>query len=358
MKRKWRVAVIANIKNENLFHSSDLPPDAYAEFERIETVHRIRNVIETDGHETRLLLADKSLPRTLEEFKPDICFNDAGGLWGEAREAQTPAMLEMLQIPYTHSRILANAIALDKTLTKRIWRDHGLPVAHFQEFITGEEPRAPELAFPLFVKPVREGSGMGIDMNSIVNSETDMRKRVQYIIATYKQPALVETFLPGREFTVGQIGGLHARQFSRHPEWYNADGFHQPPVLELDATNAATPGIYSYAAKSHLPGEKGAPEYICPTDIEPELERKLQHIGLQAHRALGALDISRADIRLDVEGNPQLMEINPLPGLTPGYSDICIQTAAEGICYDDLILEILYLAAGRWGLLEPRKQAI
>ena len=351
-KQKWRVAVVSNLKDESILHSPDLPPDAYADFDSLETVRIIQNALETDGHETKLLLADTSLPRVLEEYKPDICFNDAEGIQGDAREAQTPAMLEMLAIPYTHSRVLTHAIALDKVLTKRIWRDHGLPVAPFQEFVTGQEPLASELEFPLFVKPAREGSGMGIDDNSTVTDEKRLRERVRYIISTYKQPAIVETFLPGNEYTVGQIGGPYARRFSRHPEWYSADGFHHFPVLELDAINAATPGIYSYAAKSKLPGEKGAPEYICPTIIEPELERKLLHIGLQAHLALGALDVSRVDVRLDSNGEPQLMEINPLPGLTPGYSDLCIQAAAEGILYEDLILEILYLAAGRWGLLE------
>jgi D-alanine-D-alanine ligase len=352
MKNKWRVAILANIKDENLLHSLNLPPDASGEFESMETVRLMRNIIESDGHKTELLLADRSLPRALEEYQPDICFNDAGGLRGDAREAQTPAILEMMGIPYTHSRILTNAISLDKTLTKRIWRDHGLPVAPFQEFATGEESRNPTLEFPLFVKPTREGSGMGIDNQSIVLDEKQLRERVRYIIATYKQPALVETYLPKREFTVGQIGGPDAVRFSRHPEWYDSEGYHQMPVLELDSSNAATPGLYSYAAKAKRPGEKGAPEYICPTTLEPDLERKLLCIGLQAHIVLGALDVSRVDIRLDADGNPQLMEINPLPGLTPGYSDLCIQAAAEGILYEDLILEILYLAAGRWRLLE------
>lgn len=351
IKPKWRVAILANIKDKNLLHLLDLPSDAYGEFESMETVRLMRNIIEADGHETNLLLADKSLPRALEEYQPDICFNDAGGLRGDAREAQTPAILEMLGFPYTHSRILTNAIALDKTFTKRIWRDHNLPVAPFQELVIGDEALDPKLQFPLFVKPAREGSGMGIDDNSTVLDEIQLRERVRYIISTYKQPALVETFLPGNEYTVGQIGGLHAKRFSRHPEWYREDGYHQMPVLELDTINAATPGIYSYAAKAKLPGEQGAPNYICPTDIEPDLEGELLHLGLQAHVALGALDISRVDIRLDANGNPQLMEINPLPGLTPGYSDLCIQAAAEGILYEDLILEILYLAAGRWGLL-------
>lgn len=352
MKRSWRVAVLANTKNENLPQSPDLPPDAYGDFDSIQTIELIRKTIESDDHDTRFILADENLPYALKEYNPDICFNYAEGIWGDAREAQTPSLLEMLNIPYTGSRLLTNGIALDKTLTKRIWRDLGLPVAPFQEFSTGEESLAPELHFPLFIKPAREGSGMGIDNNSIVLTESELRERVKYIIATYKQPALVETFLPGNEYTVGQVGGSYAKRFSRHPEWYDESGFHQMPVLELDSLNSATPGIYSYAAKAELPGERGAPEYICPTVIEPELERDLLHIGLQAHIALNALDVSRVDIRLDTNGKPCLLEINPIPGLTPGYSDICIQAAAEGIKHEELVLEILYLAAGRWGLLE------
>lgn len=354
-KHKWRVAVIANIKDKNLLSSPDLPPDAYAEFDGIETIRLIQSAIETDGHKTKFLIADKSLPRALEEYKPDICFNIAEGIQGDAREAQAPAILELLGISYTHSRVLTNAIALNKTLTKRVWRDHGLPTASFQEFATGEESLLPELTFPLFVKPDCEGTGMGIDEHSIVHSEAEMRERIKYIIATYKQPALVESYLPGREFTVGLLGGPHTQLFSRHPEWYNTSGFHQMPILELDSADAATPGIYSFAAKAELPGEKGAPKYLCPANIDPNLEIKLQHISLQAHVALGTLDVSRVDIRLDKDNNPQLTEINPFPGLTPGYSDICIQSAAEGIAYEDLILEILYLAAGRWGMLEPHE---
>jgi len=174
-KRKWRVAVVLNIKDESIFLAPGLPPDAFGDFDSRETVRTIQNAIETDGHETRLLLADKTLPKALEEYQPDICSNDAEGTQGDAREAQTPAMLEMLNFPYTGSRILTNAIALDKTMTKRIWRDHGLPVAPFQEISTGEETVSPALNFPLFVKPAREGSGMGIDENSIVHSEKNCR---------------------------------------------------------------------------------------------------------------------------------------------------------------------------------------
>ena len=353
-KRFWRVAVLANIKDENIPKPEGVPPDAFADFDHIETIQSIQKAIETDGHETTFITADENLPYSLKEYGPDICFNIAEGLGGDAREAQVPALLEMLRIPYTGSRVLTNAIALDKTLTKRIWRDRRLPVAPFQEFTTGDEPLRPELKFPLFVKPAREGTGMGVDMKARVETEAEMRERAKYVINSYQQPALVETFLPGREFTVGQLGRKDAKLFSRHPHWYDSDGFHRLPILELKTDKSATPGIYSHAAKAQQLGEKGAPEYICPAQLEPELEKKLHHLALRGHNLLFGTDVSRVDFRLDAEGQPRLIEINPLPGLTPGYSDLCLQAAAEGISYEDLILDILYLAAGRWGLLAPR----
>lgn len=354
MKRYWKIAVIANIKDESLPKPEGVPPDAFADFDHIDTIDAIRGALESDGHQTIFIQADADLPYALREEKPDICFNIAEGLGGDAREAQVPALLEMLRIPYTGSRVLTNGISLDKTLTKRIWRDRRLPVAPFQEFNTGEEALRTDLEFPLFVKPAREGTGMGVDMNAIVNNEKELRERAQYIINTYQQPALVETFLPGREFTVGILGRADARLYSRHPEWYEKDGFHRFPVLELDSSRSVTPMVYSQAAKSKEVGEEGAPGYFCPAHIEPELERKLKYYALRAHQLLNALDVSRTDIRLDKDGNPRVLEINTLPGLTPNYSDLCLQSKAEGIRYEDLILEILYLGASRWGMVEPR----
>ena len=357
MKRYWKVAILANIKDEAKPKPEGVPPDAFADFDHIETIDSIRGAIETDGHQTVFIQADENLPFALKEEKPDICFNIAEGLGGDAREAQVPALLEMMKIPYTGSRVLTNGISLDKTLTKRIWRDRRLPVAPFQEFNVGDEPLRPELEFPLFVKPAREGTGMGVDTNAIVNNEKELRERTDYIVNTYQQPALVETFLPGREFTVGILGRADAKLYSRHPEWYEKDGFHRFPILELDMTRSVTPKVYSQEAKSKDVGAEGAPGYICPADIEPELEKKLKYFALRAHFLLFALDVSRTDIRLDSQGNPRVMEINTLPGLTPNYSDLCLQSAAEGIRYEDLILEILYLGASRWGMVEPREVA-
>ena len=354
MKRYWKIAVLANIKDESKPKPEGVPPDAFADFDHIETIDSIRVALETDGHQTVFIQADADLPFALKDVRPDICFNIAEGLGGDAREAQVPALLEMFQIPYTGSRVLTNGISLDKTLTKRIWRDRRLPVAPFQEFTIGDEPLRPELKFPLFVKPAREGTGMGVDPKAIVKNEKELRERAMYIINTYQQPALVETFLPGREFTVGVMGRHDAKLFSRHPEWYEKDGFHRFPVLELDSSRSVTPNIYSQASKAKEVGEEGAPDYVCPANIDPELEKKLKHFALRAHQLLYALDVSRTDIRLDEEGNPRLLEINTLPGLTPGYSDLCLQAKAEGIRYDDLILEILYLGASRWGMVAPR----
>lgn len=348
--RPWRVAVIANVKGETT-HPHDGPPDAGAEFDRIETIEAIRSAIESDGHVTSFIQADSNLPDRLKEFVPDICFNIAEGMGGDAREAQVPALLELLNIPYTASRVLANAIALDKTMTKRVWRDMGLPTAAFQQFETGDEPVSEHLRYPLFVKPAREGTGMGMDGDSIVYNEKQLRKRVRKTIKMYHQPALVEDYLPGREFTIGVLGRPDAAQYSRHPEIYDADGFHRFPALEVEASRSITPGVYGNLAKSLHQGDAGIPEFLCPADITPSLAAKLHDLAKRAHTAINAVDVSRVDFRLDADGEPRLIEINSLPGLSPGFSDLCVIAQAGGLSYQELILEILYLGASRFGLL-------
>jgi D-alanine-D-alanine ligase len=344
------VGVIANVKGETPLPVNG-PADAGAEFDRSDTIQAIREAIESDGHNTVFLPADSNLPLALHDIRPDICFNIAEGLGGDGREAQAPATLEMLGIPYTASRVTANAISLDKTLTKHIWRDRHLPVAPFQEFSSAVEPLRPSLHYPLFVKPAREGTGMGIGLEAVVHNRSELRERVAWVIDTYRQPALVEAFLPGREFTVGVLGGLEAAAVSRKPYLYGPDGFHRFPVLEIESRNSVTPGVYGNAAKSKYFSDPGVPGFICPADLEPDLEEQLNLLARRSHQAIGALDVSRVDIRLDAEGKPCLLEINTLPGMTPDFSDLCVIAGAEGLTYTDLVLEILYLAAGRWGLL-------
>jgi D-alanine-D-alanine ligase len=348
---RWLVAVLANVKGETDL-PADSPPDAGAEFDRSETIQAIRQAIEAAGHRTVFIPADSELPHAIKEIRPDICFNIAEGVRGDGREAQVPAALEMMGIPYTASQVVANAISLEKTLTKRLWRDANLPVTPFQEFLSVEDTlRRPGLHYPLFVKPSREGTGMGVDLGAVVQDEAELRERVAWVLETYRQPALVETFLPGREFTIGVLGRRDFPSFSRRPDLYGPDGFHRFPVLEIESHRSVTPGVYGYKAKSKDMWESGAPAYFCPADIPPKLDEQLQRLALRAHRAITALDVSRVDFRLDADGNPYLLEINTLPGLNPDISDLCIMSEAEGLPYEQLILEILDLAASRFGLL-------
>lgn len=348
--RPWRVAVIANLKGEMPL-PEEAPADAGAEFDKPETIQAIQQAIESEGHHTVFLRADSHLPVAIQAFCPDICFNLAEGLGGDGREAQVPALLEMLHIPYTASRVVANAVALDKTMTKRLWREAGLPTAPFQEFVRGDEPLKKNLHFPLFVKPAREGTGMGLDGDSIVKNEKQLRARLRWLIWNYRQPALAESYLPGREFTVAVMGRPGAGQHSSHPEWYRADGYHRFHPLEVESRSSVTPGVYGNQAKNMHFGDEGIPAFICPARITRKEWEQLNTLAIRAHNAVGALDISRIDMRMDANGQPCLIEINTLPGMSPGFSDLCIIAEADGISYRDLILEILYLGASRYGML-------
>ncbi len=353
--RAWRVAVIANMKGETEL-PLDGPADAGAEFDRKETIQEIQSAIESDGHTTVFIPADANLPFALAQIRPDICFNISEGFYGDAREAQIPALLELFRIPYTASRVLANSIALDKTMTKRIWRDKGLPTAAFQEFFTGEEPLLQGLEFPMFVKPASEGTGMGMDQDSIVYDETSLRRRVHWVIDNYHQAALVEEYLPGREFTVAVMGRADAAQYSPCPSQYAPDGFHRFPLLEVDSSISVTPGVYGHSAKTLHTGDEGIPQFICPAQVNEPLATELQDLAIRAHNAINALDVSRVDIRLDKHGMPRLIEINTLPGLTQGFSDLCVIAEADNWNYRDIILEILYLGASRFGMVTPSDQ--
>ena len=355
--KPWRVAVIANVKGETSLPNSG-PEDAGAEFDSEETIDAIRAAIESDGHHTVFIPADINLPDNLRDVLPDICFNISEGQGGDGREAQAPAVFEMMRIPYTASRVTANAIGLDKTLTKRIWRDVGLPVAPFQEFSTGYEELDPTLRYPMFVKPAREGTGMGMNGSSICDNSQELRERIMWVIEKYQQPALVEEYLSGREFTVGVLGRPGGTQFSPHPEYYQKDGFHRMPVLEVDNSRSITPGVYGHDAKTLVSGEDGVPDFICPAKISPTFVNKLQELAIRGHQAIGAMDVSRIDFRCDANGNPFLLEINSLPGLSPGFSDLCVIANAEGITYRELILEILYLGASRYGLVQKASEVL
>ena len=351
-KPPWQIALIANLKSD-FEPEEDDPPDAGSEYDSIKTIQAISDALQADGHQVIFLSADAVLPAALSELQPDFCFNIAEGLQGDGREAHVPALCELLGVPYTASRVVSSAIGLDKAHTKRIWKENGLPTADFVEVRQICDLDLISFDYPMFVKPAREGSGMGITLGSIIWDRQELIKQTAFILDEYHQPALVEEFLPGREFTVGFIGNPGSPLDRRFPDLYNADGYHFFPILEIDAGISISPAVYGQQAKSFAVGTQGAPEYLCPADISQELSQQLIKLTKQAAEALDVCDVSRVDFRLDKDGQPRLLEINTLPGLSPGYSDLCIQASAEDLPYQTLITEILYLAAERYNLPIP-----
>ena len=201
------VALLANLQ-KNAPILPNMPPDMWDDLDSETTINAITAALESGGHQVTFLEGDKTLFDNLRQLKPDICFNICEGHFGDARESQVPAILEMLRIPYTGSKILTLALTLDKPMTKRVLTYHGLPTPPFQVFERVNEPLNDDLAFPLFVKPSREGTGMGISAENIVRDEGALRTQLRLLFARYDQPVLAETFIDGREITVGGIGNL------------------------------------------------------------------------------------------------------------------------------------------------------
>jgi D-alanine-D-alanine ligase len=251
--------------------------------------------------------------------------------------------------------VLTLALCLDKPMTKRVLAYHGLPTPPFQTFERELEPLDPDIAFPLFVKPSREGTGMGVSAESIVHNEEQLRQQLRVQFERYQQPVLVEHFIPGREVTVGLVGDLTTPVAWRVPEDEHARritrGLHFFPPLEVDMGRypAEEAGIYTSRIKVEMAHEF---HYLCPAPLTPDQVEDLNWLAAATFRVTGCLDVARVDFRLDETDNfrPYILEINPLPGLNPGYSDLCIEAQAEGWTYEELVNRILDEAIERQGL--------
>jgi len=345
--KSLRIALLYNYKG-HVPLATDAPEDALAEYDSEETIQGLQNALRSGGYEVIPLEGDETFLDAIRQVRPDICFNICEGLRGDSRESHVPAILEMLGVPYTASRVLTQAISLDKVATKRLWRDSGLPIAPFQVFTHAAQPLDARLSFPLFVKPSREGTGMGINERSVVRNEASLREQVRWIIDSYHQPALVESYLPGREFTVGLVGNALGLGEQPPSDFYDARGYHVFPVLEIDVRHlGGEDQVYTSHIKSVDPL---APNYLCPAPIDETLAKQLQTLAVQAFEAIGCLDVARVDLKLDAQGQPVLLEINTLPGLNPTYSDIVMAARAEGVSYNALVLQVLQQAIRRYGL--------
>ncbi len=350
------VAVLANLKR-NAPHYAGMSADAWADLDSDITIDSIVAALESRGHRATFVEGNLSLAEVLPKLKPDICFNICEGHWGDSRESHVPAILEMLRIPYTGSGVLTLALTLDKPMTKRVLAFHGLPTPAFQVFERADEPLDPDLVFPLFAKPSREGTGMGVSGESIVHDEAGLRNRLKEQIARYRQPILVERFVRGREVTVGVLGNLVKPAAWRVPQDEQAErvfaGLHFLPPLEVafEAYPESEGGVYTNRMKTEWAHDF---HYRCPALLAAEAGNQLDQLTAAVFRITGCLDVARVDFRLDADAGdkPYILEVNPLPGLYPGLSDLVLEASAAGIPYDDLINRILNEACARCGI-EP-----
>ncbi|MFH1440557.1 MAG: ATP-grasp domain-containing protein [Candidatus Omnitrophota bacterium] len=326
------VGLTYDLKTEYEFKEGD-PPDANAEFDHPSTIDVIADAIKSQGFKTKKIGNVTNLLEKINNLDDiDIVFNISEGLSGRNRESQVPILLEMAGIPFVGADALTLALTLDKIMAKRIFISEGILTPKFFEIKNSDVFNIEEnLKFPLIVKPRFEGSSKGLTENSRVENMEELKKQSEYIINTYKQPALVEEFISGQEFTVVIIGN---------------ENIEVMPIVQIkiDGKLKLNDKFYTFARIT-----SDRLEYICPARISSELSRKISDIALRTYKAVECRDFGRVDFRVDNEGNPYVLEINPLPSLS---TEDTFQIVAEqtGITYEQLIGKILNYALERHNL--------
>lgn len=324
-----RIALCYDLKSDYL--AAGFAPEEVMEFDEEVTIAALAGALSQLGHHPERVGRGVELARRLAAGERwDLVFNFAEGVRGRSREAQVPALCEMFDQPYTFSDPLTCAVTLDKSLAKRLVRDHGLPTAPFALVERPEDAAAVDLAPPLFAKPVAEGSSKGVTRLSRVETREELAAACAELIRTFRQPVLVESFLPGREMTVGIVGnGEDAR------------------VLGVMEVAFRTGADSAYTALNKREYETWIDYSLL--DGEP-VARRAREVALAAYRALGCRDLARIDLRCDAAGEPQFLEVNPLPGLHPTYSDLPILAGRAGTSYVELVGQIVDATARRWNL--------
>jgi len=353
--RPLRVAVLYNLKENAPSLNGSRPQDALAELDTMDNVRDYVAALRELGHEVVAYEGNAELPQRLAAQPVDICFNTCEGFRGDSREAQAPALLEMMGIPYTASKVLALAVTLDKAMTKRVLAYHGLPTPHFQEFFSATEPLDARLRArlerggALFVKPNREGTGIGIRHDSLVRDEASLRAAVERLLVGYHESVLVEEYVEGRDVTCGLVGNLR-------PDG-SADDLHLFPISEVDYSvyPPGTEPFYSYKLKVDLADIYRS---LCPAPIPDHIAAEVRRLTIEAFRVCGCLDVARVDFRLDITNNlqPMILEINALPGLTR-ISDLTLCAQAEGWTHYQLLQAVFNAAVKRYGLRTPHDVA-
>lgn len=301
--------------------------DREAEYDSPATIEAITEAIESHGHMVIPLEANIDFPRVLMASGVDLVFNVAEGISGRNRESQVPNLCELLDVPYTGSDSATLSICLDKALAKRMLRDVETPT--FQVLVTGRE-KLRSFRYPVIIKPSAEGTSKGITAKSVVDDEQGVREVAREIIERYGQPALAEEYITGREFTVGLLGEKRPRVL--------------PPMEVVFLKETARP-VYDYECKQDWQNHV---RYECPATLTKDELRSMEKICRSTFTTLGCRDVARIDLRLRKDGTIFVIEVNPLPGLTPDYSDLCLIANGARMEYRTLIGEILSGAMKRW----------
>lgn len=343
-----KVALLYNQKPELSANAPKYQSDEFAEWDNPETIDAIANALRERFEVVKIDCHPANLPQivaTLLAEQPDICFNIAEGIGAPSREAQIPALLDMMGLRYAASDPATLCLALDKARTKEILSYHRIPTPEFSVIESLSEADAfltRALDFPLIVKPLYEGSSKGIFERSVVRSPDELSRQLREVIERYRQPALVERFLSGREFTVALLG--------------NGDGVEVLPIVEIcfDHLPKESRKIYSYEAKWLWDDPSNPVEvFKCPAPISPALADEIASMCKKAYRALRCRDWSRIDVRLDENEKPHILEVNPLPGLLPDPNEhSCFPLAARvaGMDFNALINRALDEALKRYGI--------
>ena len=299
-----------------------------AEFDSEETISGIEQALHSLGYQTERIGNIIDLTRALSNGSSwDLVFNIAEGLYGMGREAQVPALLDAFRIPYTFSDPAVLSVTLHKAMAKHIIRGHGIPTAPFYLVKANKDIELITSEFPLFIKPVAEGTGKGISDKSLVNCKNELWENISELLEKYKQPVLVEEYLPGREFTVGILGtGKNATPCG---------------IMEVSVKEEQDKKIYSLYTKENY---EGLVDYTLP---EKEIAEKCYKVALDSWNALECRDGGRVDLKMDKDGIPNFIEVNPLAGLNPIHSDLPILSRLNGISYEKLIEAIMDSAKKR-----------
>ncbi len=326
-----RVGLTYDLKTDYEFKQDD-PVDANAEFDHPSTIETIGSALASKGYEIKRIGNINRLIENIDNLDVDIVFNISEGLFGRNRESQVPILLEMAKIPFVGADGLSLAISLDKIMAKKIFMASGIPTPRFFEVKPGESlDDLDHMRFPMFVKPRFEGSSKGLSESSKVGNMEELKKQVDFITTTYKQPALVEEFIRGEEFTVAVLG--------------NGEPQALPVVqIKIDGDLKLEDKFYTFG---HIKDD--SVEYVCPAPISEGLKKKLSDLAIKTYNAIECRDFGRIDFRVDEKGNPYVLEINPLPSLSSEDVFMVISKCLN-ISFEEMLCRILDKALARYGL--------